>query len=321
MSARNYCFTLFFFGDESLSPSEEAIFEAHNLPAWFSDPLFKYVIINVEQCPDTAQIHWQGYMELSDKVRFTAIKSKCPGLLTAHFEARRGTREQAKEYCSKEESRIAGPFEYGSWGEQQPGKRSDLAEVAEAILAGAKEAEIAERFPVQFIKFARGIKELIAAQHTAPAPDPDFVPRPWQQHILTLLSQPTNDRTIIWVTDTTGNRGKTRLTTHLLAERGGTALSGRLPDMTYGIFTLVKRGQYPTTVCFDITRAAGDYSSHLYTMAESLKTGRLYNTKYESQHFTFPIPHVIFFSNRSWDREKFSHDRVVEIDLNAPAWA
>jgi len=320
MASRNFCFTLFFHGSADFTAEEEAIYEAQNLATYFSDPLFKYIIISVEQCPDTGRIHWQGYMELFDPVRFTAVKVKAPMLQTAHFEKRRGTREQAKEYCDKEESRIAGPFEFGNW-EIHQGTRSDLEEVSAAITAGAKESDIARDFPVQYIKFARGIKALLAMQHTNPAPDPDFVPRPWQQRVLDLLSQPANDRSIIWVTDTTGNKGKTRLATNLVAQHAATTLSGKLPDMTYGFFQQCQKGKAPAICCFDITRAAGEYSGHLYSMAESLKSGRLFNTKYESQHFTFPTPHVIFFANRSWDREKFSHDRVIELDLNNPEWA
>ena len=55
-------------------------------------------------------------------------------------------------------------------------------------------------------------------------------------------------------------------------------------------------------------------------MGEALKSGFVFTTKYQSRQVTFKPPHVIYFSNASWDREKFSHDRVVEIDLNAPQW-
>lgn len=316
MASRNWCFTLFFHGSDDLSPVEEAAFEAGNLGIWFADPLFKYVIVNVEQCPETARVHWQGYMELTDKVRFTGVKSKCPGLLTAHFEVRRGTREQARQYCQKPESQIAGPFEYGEWGAGQ-GNRSDLDDVAAAIAAGAKEQQIALDFPVQYIKFARGIKQLLAMQDTTPTPDPTFIPRNWQTRVLSLLSLPQNDRQIIWVTDATGGQGKTRLTTNLVAEHHAVQLSGRLPDMTYAFYTMTQRTA-PRIVCFDITRAAQDSSGHLYSMAESLKSGRLFNSKYESCAFTFPAPHVIFFANTSWDREKFSHDRVLELNLANP---
>jgi len=325
MAARNYCFTLHFSGADGLTAVEEAVYEASNLHAHFHDPLFKYVIVNVEKAPtanildDNDGIHWQGYMELTDSVRFNAVKTKAPFLLTAHFEKRRGTRDQARAYCGKTDSQIAGPYEHGDFGITQ-GNRTDLDEVSAAITAGAKESDIARDFPTQYIKFARGIKALLAMQHTDPAPDPDFVPRPWQQKVLDLVAMAADDRKIIWVTDTVGNKGKTRLATNLVAQHAATTLGGKLGDMIYGYFTSCQKGKEPAIAIFDITRAAGEYSGHLYSMAEALKSGRLFNTKYESQHFTFRTPHVIFFSNKSWDREKFSHDRVIELDLNSPAF-
>jgi hypothetical protein len=321
MTSRNYCFTKFHAEQDQFTAEEVAIFEAENLSEHFADPIFKYVVVNVEACPETMRPHWQGYMELSSSVRFAQVKAKAPILFDAHFEKRHGTREEARRYCMKEESRIAGPFEYGNFDDGGQGSRSDLADVAKAIAEGASEQEISELFPEHYIRYTRGIKALIAMQHQNPAPDPNFVPRKWQEHLLALFTaEAPDDRTIYWVTDTVGGKGKTRLATHLISMHSGFPMSGKMPDMTYAYLSMINQHRPPKIAIFDISRAAQEYSSHLYSMAEHLKSGRLFNQKYESQHFTFPAPHVLFLANKSWDREKFSHDRVVEIDLNAPQW-
>nr|QGF19369.1 replication associated protein [Antarctic circular DNA molecule] len=320
MTARNYVFTKHFTGNDEISAVDEASWEAGNLSEHFSDPLFKYVIVNVERCPQTEGIHWQGYTELTSSVRFTQVKAKAPILADAHFERRRGTRDEAREYCMKEDTQIAGPFEYGVFDDGQ-GTRSDLAEVAKAIAEGASELEISQLYPEHYIRYHKGIKALMAMQHKEADPDPDFVTRPWQEHLMALLtSEVADDRTIYWVTDTIGGKGKTRLATHLISMHHGFPLSGKMPDMVYAYMSRCNQHRYPRVAIFDISRAAQEYSGHLYSMAEHLKSGRLFNTKWESQHFTFPTPHVVFFSNTSWDRSKLSLDRVVEIDLNNPMW-
>ncbi len=50
--------------------------------------------------------HFQGYLEISTRVRLTGLKA-FPGLARAHFEKRAGTQAQAKDYCAKD-----GAFHY-----------------------------------------------------------------------------------------------------------------------------------------------------------------------------------------------------------------
>lgn len=311
--ARNYVFTLFFNDDEHLSAAEQAFFLAGALDTVFTDPRIRYAIVNIEVCPDTQRIHWQGYLELTASIRFSALKVSCPLLATAHFESRRGTAEEAIAYCSKSESRhpdAAGPYIFGSRQSSGQGARTDLHEVADAIRAGKSLREIAEEFPVQFMRYASGISTLFATLSAQPAAETDFQPRPWQQDIITRISQDPDDRKIIWVTDRSGNQGKTRLVTHLVRNHQAVRLSGRMADMCYA-FSM----QPARIVCFDITRAAADSSDHLYSMGEQLKSGSIFSTKYQSRTIHFSPPHVIYFSNDTWKRDKFSHDRIIEIEL------
>ena len=64
-------------------------------------------------------------------------------------------------------------------------------------------------------------------------------------------------------------------------------------------------------VLFDISRAQADFSNHLYSMAECLKNGSFFSTKYQSQPVYFTPPHVIFFSNAMYETGKWTPDRIV----------
>lgn len=92
------------------------------------------------------------------------------------------------------------------------------------------------------------------------------------------------------------------------------ALSGRLADMMYAF------GQSPAPiVIFDISRAQAEHSDHLYTMAEHLKNGQFFSTKYNSRLVFFTPPHVVFFANTLYDQSKWSADRVKLVDLDPPS--
>lgn len=92
MESCNWCFTL-------NNPS----FEAWSLvlPAEH----VKYCVWQLER---VTTLHIQGYLELKKKARLTAIPRRIPMLAGAHFEKRRGTAQEASDYCEKDESREEG---------------------------------------------------------------------------------------------------------------------------------------------------------------------------------------------------------------------
>lgn len=114
----------------------------------------RYSCWQVEQ-GESGTIHLQGYVEMSTPQRFSYLSGVLPG---AHFEARRGTRDQARDYCRKLESRIAGPFEYGSWETGGSGSRNDLVALKQRLDDGASEREISDEFFGQYIRYGNGIK-------------------------------------------------------------------------------------------------------------------------------------------------------------------
>lgn len=112
----------------------------------------KYCIWQEEQ-GEAGTKHLQGYIVWNTPKRLSAIKRYAP---TAHWEVRRGTHDQAKAYCSKEETRLSGPFTYG----EEPlgsGTRSDLISLKRSIDEGKSQLELFEDHFEPMLKYHKGI--------------------------------------------------------------------------------------------------------------------------------------------------------------------
>jgi len=110
----------------------------------------EYVIWQKEQAPG-GLVHLQGYCVFVQKKRLSWLKKNThPG---AHWEPRLGSHKQAKDYSSKEDTRIDGPWEYGTENDRlgAQGKRNDLVALKRKLDEGMTEGEICtdeESFPV-----------------------------------------------------------------------------------------------------------------------------------------------------------------------------
>jgi len=100
--------------------------------------------------------HVQGYLEYRNPCTIARLKKYGWGY-RSHLEGRRGTQEQARNYCKKD----------GNWCEygdprDMPGQgtRSDLKKIGSEILAGANLEEIAKEYPAEYIRYNRGFREL-----------------------------------------------------------------------------------------------------------------------------------------------------------------
>ncbi len=102
----------------------------------------RYWIFQMERS-ESGTLHAQGYIEFVSTRRMAALKKLLRG---AHWEARQGTREQARDYCRKDDTRLdppVGPFEGGTFG-QKRGRRNDLVLLREAAQEGRSELSVAD---------------------------------------------------------------------------------------------------------------------------------------------------------------------------------
>lgn len=132
--SRSWCFTI----HAGAAVAAAAVGETSSVPdeevnRWMSGTvhfekyqhMINYAVWQIERGHGhggSGRLHVQGYIECKKPMRMKAVRMMVSG--KAHLEARRGTREQARAYCMKMDSRVAGPWEYGVFreGYQRRGK-------------------------------------------------------------------------------------------------------------------------------------------------------------------------------------------------------
>lgn len=172
MAGRNWCFTL-------NNPIDN---DGPVLREW----LEKNCVYGVIGCERGAEgtFHWQGYFEMLRPIRFTTLTKV---FKQWHLEQRRGTRDQAADYCKKD-----GDFvEFGA--KRIQGRRTDLDAVREQAIDGG----------MRLITLIGNLQQIRVAEK-----------------FLTYNEEPRNWETeVIYITGPSGV-GKSKLAREMVAERG-----------------------------------------------------------------------------------------------------
>lgn len=146
--SRNWVFTL------NADRDEEILWLAAEAPCpvghWFDTGKIDYLVCQVEK---VGHYHIQGYLQGRKDLRLTQLQKINK---RAHWEVRKGTHEQARTYCTKQDSRVAGPWELGHAHAEQ-GKRNDLIAIGELVKAKKTNLEILEAQGATASKFAKNI--------------------------------------------------------------------------------------------------------------------------------------------------------------------
>ena len=88
-----------------------------------------YLVLG-QEVGETGTPHLQGYVELLTRKRLAWLRENISD--RAHWEPRRGTREQAREYCMKD----GYWYETGTWHEEERGRRRDIEVMVQQASTG-----------------------------------------------------------------------------------------------------------------------------------------------------------------------------------------
>lgn len=252
----------------------------------------------LERCPETQRLHYQGFFVYKNPRNFNAVKDKWS---PHHVEKMKGRVSQNILYCGKEDSRVDGPWRYGTLPEKQ-GKRNDLEAFKDAVKEGATMEELMEQHSNVVAKHP-GFVSLYRSRH---AKKQKIIPngfRKWQKWTIHLVNRDPHEREVYWFYDPEGGNGKTWMSKYLIQQYPGQIFysnGGKAADILFGY-------QGEKVVIFDYTR---DYQEYVgYGAMEQLKNGIMYSPKYQSVLKHFDTPHVIIFANFKPDFTKLSKDR------------
>lgn len=274
------------------------------------DPSPKYVVWQLERGEEGQTPHYQGYVEFGQPVSMQQVKRNIHG--TAHLEKRKGTAQQARDYCMKPDTREDGPWEFGTWTAPEPGKRTDIEDLKDFVLTGAPKTkeDIMDAFPGLYARHRNFVDELMARRTRQDLPPASLDnPYPWQQELLDLLAEQPHPRQILWVYDQYGNNGKSYFVRHLVTTKPGLVFfntGGKTTDIAHAY-----NGE--SIVFFDYAREKQDSCN--YQIMEQLKNGMLFSSKYQSMQKVFKVPHVVVMANFKPEDNKFSSDRLRVFEL------
>ena len=126
--SRDWCFTSF---------ENELIFDKVNI---------RYICYGRERCPSTGREHLQGFAIFNRTCRIPKAKSWIGGGDGLHLEPRRGSRDQARDYCGKESELL-------EWGLYDPMTTVDLFRQPIPFLR--------ENYPEFYCRYHSGLQKLI----------------------------------------------------------------------------------------------------------------------------------------------------------------
>lgn len=180
MSSTKFCVTVW------LDPKKDKVYEEKELekiiniradvklrlaskPEQLWEPINKkgvmYVYFQLEQGDESKGLHIQMYLEYCKKTTCAQMKQnlKDTWMERAHYDTAYGSRESNWLYCGKAETKVMGPFEFGSYSKDRQGTRTDLKPLVNMAKEGAAPSKIARKHPEEYIKFHKGVEKLCDA--------------------------------------------------------------------------------------------------------------------------------------------------------------
>nr|AIR91954.1 Replicase-associated protein [Melon chlorotic mosaic alphasatellite] len=292
--SRNWCFTLFSYVLPLFS----------SLPEWA-----EYLVFQEEQCSSTGRKHIQGFVTLKRSQRLSFLKNKLGD--GVHLEIAKGSASSNRDYCTKDDTRSSGPWEFGVLAEQGSRKRKTM----ESFQEDPEEMRLSDPKLYRRCLATRVNKEFSGL--VLPVLD-----RPWQLLAEKVLNEGPDDRTIIWVYGSQGNEGKTTWAKSKIQVGWFYSRGGKGENIKYSY------ADHLGHAVFDLPRQVEDVLQ--YTVLEEIKDRLIRSSKYEPIDFNCSDRvHVVVLSNflpqldLEYDsrgnlvkKQMLSRDRVVIINID-----
>lgn len=277
MEDRKYKHWMFTWNEEL---DQEKLVELESFLKTFCN---KYVF-QEEKGETTGRRHLQGYFETIIRKRHPSLislfKMKFGDVAQLTIERMLGTQTEAKEYCTKTDTRVSSPRMYGF---PTPYEASDLQMFDNS----------ANWYPWQ-----KSFMELIFNKDLT-------------------LKKP-DDRTIIWIQDLMGNSGKSKLVKHICYNYSEEACKLSFGSSTQLRSACITAG--PKKLYFiDVPRTLGkeDSINELISVIEDIKNGFIVSSMYGKHlQMMFDPPHIVVFANVYCPPNALSGDRLDEYTLN-----
>lgn len=298
MQSCNWCFTLNNYTDADI---------AHLRALPTSYPSITWLIFGREVA-ESGTPHLQGFVQFTVRKRLQTVRNIVS--LEAHFERAIGTPYQASEYCKKD-----GAFE--TFGAEPPnipshtGAAGHWANFTEWVISFHRETgraptarDGAPYFPALFGRNRTGCLSLIDDLLPLPSLQSGEL-RSWQIDLNNDLHQEADDRTVRFIVDQEGGKGKSFFVRWFYTNNNNkTQLLGvgKIADIAYALD--VSKNVF----LFNVPRSAMQYLQ--YPVLEAIKDRHVFSTKFGSMTKVFPQNnHVVILCNEEPDFTKMTEDR------------
>lgn len=145
--ARAWCFTLF------CNWSEE--YKEYVPKVIINEDRVRYIIYQLELTPSSKKYHWQGYIEFKNPISMQGVKNALD-VHSIHLEMAKGSPFKNQNYCSKDATKIDGPWEFGKAEGQ--GCRNDIGEFFESAKKEGFGNAIRNNLET-YVKFHKGLEK------------------------------------------------------------------------------------------------------------------------------------------------------------------
>lgn len=138
--ARSFVFTL--YAPEELSDAAQQEYLTGRATTWTRDlpEDVRFLVLQLERGNTGNRLHLQGYLQCRSPQRFSRLHRLLDPRLA--LDESHGSADANLAYCTKEDTRVDGPWQAGTMVGQ--GKRSDLDALKESIYAGKSDAYLWE---------------------------------------------------------------------------------------------------------------------------------------------------------------------------------